>query len=223
MAIEAGPCLAVPGGPARLYLYLKDRLEYKHVGRLVRISDLREHLDRKDLRAYGRILSGALYHQDKRLRFITFSLPLGFQKSMRRSALKSVLLWIRSRYGPAEYFAIETDEGNGVFHICMANHAFIPRDDLIDAWKKRTGAFLVDIRLVVREDGIPIQAFLQEMVRQSSAIRYSYSRHWMRPGHRVYRTKCYKAFYSRQKRIEYFNRWIESGFDELPEVRIHND
>lgn len=187
------------------------------------MSDLRDNLTRNDRRAYGRLKAGLSYHNDKKVRFVTFTFPMALEKAKRAMRLQSVIKWIRKEYGHLEYFATHTDEGNGVFHLAIVNNVYIPRDDLISAWEKRTGAWNVGISLVAHEDEFPPGKFFQEMIRQSDIDRYSYSSGWLRPGSRTYMTKCYKAFVLKSTRIQYFERWNTTGLDELPDVRIYQD
>jgi len=157
------------------------------------LSVLRQFITKRDKRAYGTILRGALYHKDTKQRFFTFTLPMGFEKSLRRLALKSIMLWLRNNFGQAEYFSIETDEGNGVFHLIVASERFIPFKTLQDAWKKRTGAHRVNIKLIEQEsEGVPVQKFLQEMTRQFHAVRYTQSRKWLKPGTREVHTRLWR-------------------------------
>lgn len=170
------------------------------------MSVLREYVSKRDKRAYGTILRGALYHRDKKLRFLTFTLPMGFEKSQRRFVLRNIMSWLRSNYGEAEYFSIETDEGNGVFHIILANKKFIPFKALQDSWKKKTGAYRVNIKLIEQEsEGVPVQKFLQEMTRQFHAVRYTQSRGWLKPGTRDVHTRLWRLkFESFQEGGKYY-------------------
>jgi len=157
------------------------------------LSILREYISKRDKRAYGTILRGALYHKDERLRFLTFTLPAGFDKSQRRFVLRNIMSWIRSTFGNAEYFSIETDEGNGVFHIIIANKTFIPFKQLQSAWKKRTGAHRVNIKLIEKEsEGVPVQKILQEFIRQFQSVRYTQSRKWLKPGTQQVHTRLWR-------------------------------
>jgi len=174
------------------------------------LSVLRQYVSKRDKRAYGTILRGALYHKDKRLRFLTFTLPVGYEKDLRRLALQGIMRWIRSTFDHAEYFSIETDEGNGVFHLILANTKFIPFKALQDSWKKRTGAHRVNIKLIEKEsEGIPVQKILQEMTRQFNAVRYTQSRMWLKPGTRVVHTRLWRLK---------FEPWLVEG---KPHVLSH--
>jgi hypothetical protein len=96
-------------------------------------------------------------------------------------------------FGDAEYFSIETDEGNGVFHIILANQKFIPFKALQDSWKKRTGAHRVNIKLIERDmSSVPVPKILQEMIRQFHAVRYTQSRGWLKPGTKQVHTRLWR-------------------------------
>jgi hypothetical protein len=96
-------------------------------------------------------------------------------------------------FGDAEYFSIETDEGNGVFHIILANQKFIPFKALQDSWKKRTGAHRVNIKLIERDmSSVPVPKILQEMIRQFHAVRYTQSRGWLKPGTKHVHTRLWR-------------------------------
>lgn len=187
------------------------------------MSDLRDCLTRSDKRAYGRLIQGYEFHHGEKFRFLTLTLPPGFCEAVQENRFTSFVKWIRKTFGEFEYFRVKTYEGNGVYHLITANRVFLPRDELIEAWEKRTGAWNVGITLVVREDDCLPGKILQEMIRQSHVQRYSYSSGWLRPGTSDYYHKCYRAFYSKKKRYEYFQRWARTGVDELPGVRVYND
>lgn len=174
------------------------------------MSVLRQFITKRDKRAYGTILRGTLYHKDTKQRFFTFTLPLGYEKSLRRLALQHIMRWLRKNFGEAEYFSIETDEGNGVFHLIVASERFIPFKQLQDAWKKLTGAHRVNIKLIEQEsEGVPVQKFLQEMTRQFHAVRYTQSRGWLKPGT--------NKVHSRLWRLK-FDHWLHNG---KPHVFTH--
>jgi hypothetical protein len=157
------------------------------------------------------------------------------------------MLWLRKNFGDAEYFSIETDEGNGVFHLIVASEKFIPFERLQEAWKKRTGAHRVNIKLIEQEsEGVPVQKFLQEMTRQFQAVRYTQSRGWLKPGTKDVHTRLWRLKFepwlidgvpytlSHDAVQELLNEWIVSdqdvdldlSFDRLKrhlrEVNLHD-
>lgn len=129
--------------------------------------------DRKQRRAYHRILSGLRVHRGERLRFLTLTTAENMQRDLR-SAWRVLKERIRrltparlvkmgyielkdvKKYYPNkplneplrfEYLKVETAEGvAGVLHVLYFGD-YIPQKWLSDVWKEITGtAYIVDIR-----------------------------------------------------------------------------
>lgn len=188
------------------------------------MSVLRGFVTKRDKRAYGTILRGALYHRDTKMRFFTFTLPMGFERAMRRFALQSIMAWLRKNFGEAEYFSIETDEGNGVFHLIVASQRFVPFKALQDAWKARTGAHRVNIKLIEMEfEGLPVQKILQEMTRQYHPVRYTQSRGWLKSGTREVHTRLWRLKFESFQIDDKFYVLTHEGVQNLLNAWIVSD
>jgi len=129
--------------------------------------------DRKQRRAYQRILSGLRYHRGELLRFMTYTTAENMRRDLRSSfraekerirrmtparLLKMGYITRKDlrKYYPNkplneplkfEYFKVETSEGvAGVLHVLFFGD-YIPQKWLSDSWREITGtAYVVDIR-----------------------------------------------------------------------------
>lgn len=138
--------------------------------------------NRQQKRIYKRVRQGFASHPGKRLSFLTLTSPGGNeQKQPLEKSLNLLIKRIRHKYGEFEYFAVQTTEGNGVYHIIF-HGPYIPQKWLSDTWQKIRGAWSVDIRSVgtvkskYRLGRYIVQAYISG---QNFVVRSSMSRGWL--------------------------------------------
>jgi len=136
------------------------------------LSKLREKWTRSDVRNSLILRFARVYHGDK-FRFLTCSTN-GDEKRTLRERKHYLFTVLRSRkaWSDLQYRATNTEEGNGVCHICLVCVDFIPQRLIQGIWGSH-----VWISLEKDIDGL-----LREMSLQNMHCSYSMSRGFMPDG-----------------------------------------
>jgi len=143
------------------------------------LSELRLIRNSRDATAYRKLMLARYFHNTP-LKFLTLTfkdkLPEGDKKrNPYKLKLQALMSFLREKYD-IEYLAVETREGNAVFHLALVC-GFIHHSKIREWWRENTGAWNVHIS---REKNLP--AFLSEMTGQQETMRYSMSRNFIPKG-----------------------------------------
>lgn len=140
--------------------------------------------DRKQRRAYQRILSGlkkAAYNGET-VRFATLTTADGVEYDRISNDFSKLAKRARRRYGKFEYFKIRTSEGNGVLHVLVVS-PYIPQTWLSYNWLDIHDSPIVDIRSVEnREKQVARYIASQHLAGQDLYVRSSWSWGWVFKG-----------------------------------------
>jgi len=154
------------------------------------LSELRLIRTSRDAAAYRKLMFARYYHGVP-LKFLTLTFKESLEEEFGKRnpyklKLQALMNHLREKY-EIEYLAVETKEGNTVFHLALIC-GFIHHSKIRHWWCENTGAWNVHIS---REKNLP--AFLSEMTGQKETVRYSTSRNFVPKGTTVaiQRLKCH--------------------------------
>lgn len=151
---------------------------FKDTAEEKRLSELRLIRTQRDATAYRKLMLARYYHATQ-LKFLTLTFKEKLQEDGKNNPykmkLKALMLFLRQKHD-IEYLAVETREGNAVFHLALVC-GFIHHSKIREWWRENTGAWNVHIS---REKNLP--AFLSEMTGQQETMRYSMSRNFIPKG-----------------------------------------
>ena len=145
--------------------------------------------NRHQRRVYKRCRQGMASHDGERMSFLTLTSPGKEQQNYPlETSLKILIARIRRKFGNIEYFAVRTNEGNGVYHILFFG-PYVPQKWISEQWAQLRGAWSVDIRAVgdiVCRRRVSRYVIRQYLAEQVSLVRASMSKHWLKvPAYRI--------------------------------------
>jgi len=151
---------------------------FKNTAEEKSLSELRLIRTQRDATAYRKLMLARYYHATQ-LKFLTLTFKDKLLEDGKNNPyklkLKALMLFLRQKHD-IEYLAVETREGNAVFHLALIC-GFIHHTKIREWWRENTGAWNVHIS---REKNLP--AFLSEMTGQQETMRYSMSRNFIPKG-----------------------------------------
>jgi hypothetical protein len=179
---------------------------------------------RKKARAYHRLLSGftrARYHGQP-LRFMTLTTATGGSQEKLTRHFQTLRKRIKRAFGfKAEYWKINTSEGNGVLHIVYKG-GFIPQSWLSNAWRQIHGAFIADIHLLKGKDKRIVNYLVSQYLCKQPFERMSWSWNWVFRGFCGVWKRQFSFWYmdNRIKCLKAWNKLICSHPSYLPGVQL---
>jgi len=165
------------------YLWCLLRLSANYTEGEINVSDLRLIRTPSDARAYRKLMLARHYH-DQPLKFLTLTFkevpPKTTKNNPYKLLLKHLIQYLDRQGYSIEYLAVQTNEGNGVFHLAIISD-YIHHSRIRSWWLEHTGAFNIHIS---QEKNLP--SFLSEMTGQQHTLRYSMSRNFIPKGSLTY-------------------------------------
>lgn len=128
-------------------------------------------------------------HDGERCTFLTLTSPSAeMQNYPLETSLKVLIARIRKKFGNIEYYAVRTNEGNGVYHLLFFG-PYIPQKWISENWEQLRGAWSVDIREVgdiMCRRRVSKYIIRQYLADQVALVRATMSRGWLRiPAYRI--------------------------------------
>ena len=145
--------------------------------------------NRHQRRVYKRCRQGMASHDGERCSFLTLTSPnKESQNNPLEKSLNLLIKRIRHRFGNIEYYAVRTNEGNGVYHLLFFG-PYIPQKWISEQWTQLRGAWSVDIREVgdiMCKRRVSKYIIRQYLADQVALVRATMSRGWLRvPAYRI--------------------------------------